>query len=85
MSGVAKTPAANQLFNVNDGAVRLEKDKANLFHHVVAKLLYLCKRTHQDIQTTVAFLCTKVKSPDIDDYKKLTRVINISGTHKTLH
>ena len=75
MSGVAKTPAANHLINVNDGAIRLEKEKADLFHHIVAKLLYLCKGTHQDIQTAVAFLCTRVKSPDMDDYKKLTRVI----------
>jgi len=60
MSGVAKTPAANHLFNIDDGVVRLKKDKANLFHHVVAKLLYLCKRTHQDIQTAMAFLCTRV-------------------------
>jgi len=32
-------------------------------------------RTRQDIQTAVAFLCARVKSPDKDDYKKLTRVI----------
>jgi len=37
--------------------------------------LYLCKRTLQDIQTAVAFLCTRVKNPDIDDYKKLAHVI----------
>ena len=29
----------------------------------------------QDIQTAVAFLCTQVQSPDEDDYKKLTRVM----------
>ena len=58
MSGVAKTQAANHLFNVNDGAIKLEKEKADLFHHMVARLLYLCKRTQQDIQTAVAFLCT---------------------------
>jgi len=42
---------------------------------MVAKLLYLCRRTRQDIQTAVAFLCTRVQNPDEDDYKKLTRVI----------
>jgi len=56
------------LFNINDRAVRLEKDKADLFHHIVAKLLYLGKRTGQDIQTALAFLCTRVKSPDVDEY-----------------
>jgi len=75
MEGTAKTTATCNLFNVNDGARKLEEKKAQLFHHLVAKLLYLCDRTRQDIQMAVAFLCTRVKSPDKDDYKKLTRVI----------
>jgi len=75
MEGNAKTPAAIYLFNTNDGANKLPEDKAQLFHHIVAKLLYLCRRTQQDIQTAVAFLCTRVKNPDEDDCKKLARVI----------
>ena len=35
----------------------------------------LCKRARPDIQTAVAFLCTRVKCPDVDDYRKLTRVM----------
>ena len=46
-----------------------------MFHNLVAKLLYLSKFTRQDIQTTVAFLCTRVGEPDTDDYKKLTKVM----------
>ena len=61
MNGTAKTPAANHLLNVNDRAIKLQKDKADFFHYIVAKLLYLCRRTQQDIQTDVAFLCTRVK------------------------
>jgi len=75
MAGTAKTPAACHLFNTDDGATKLDEKKAQLFHHMVAKLLYLCRRTRQDIQTAIAFLCTRVKSPDEDDYKKLTRVV----------
>jgi len=75
MYGTAKTPKANHLFNVNDDAKKLPKDKAQLFHHVIAKLSYLCRRTWQDIQTAVAFLCTIVKCPDKDDYKKFSMVI----------
>jgi len=43
--GIAKTPATCHLFNVNDGARKLPEEKAQLFHHMVAKLLYLCHRT----------------------------------------
>jgi len=41
MSGTAKPTAAYHLFNVNDGTTKLQRDKAGLFHHIVAKLLYL--------------------------------------------
>lgn len=47
----------------------------------MAKLLYLCKRARPDIKNAVAFLCTRVKSPDSDDYKKLVRVMKyLRGT-----
>jgi len=55
MNGLAKTPAATHLFNVNPEAKKLSEEKGQLFHHLVAKLLYLCRRTRQDIKTAVAF------------------------------
>jgi hypothetical protein len=42
---------------------------------MTAKLLFLGKRAHPDIQTAITFLTTRVKRPDKDDYKKLGRVI----------
>jgi len=75
MSGLATTPASNHLFNTDPGCTKLGVEKGHLFHHLVQKLLYLCKHTRQDIQTAVAFLCTRVRDPDTDDYKKLTKVM----------
>jgi len=69
MNGAAKTLAANHLFNVNPDTRKLPETTAQLFHHLVAKLLYISRCTRQDIQTAVAFLCTCVQSPDEDDYK----------------
>ena len=46
-----------------------------IIHLLTAKLLSLWKRARPDIQTATAFLCTRVKRPDRDDYKKLTRVM----------
>ena len=71
MNGVSTTPATLHLFNINDGAEKFDKNKAQIFHHLVAKLLYPSGRNRQDIQKAVAFLCTRVQSPDPDDYKKL--------------
>jgi len=61
MNGVSKVPAAGHLFNINPDATKLPVDKAQLFHHLVVKMLYLCSCTRQDIQIAVALLCTKVK------------------------
>jgi hypothetical protein len=84
MNGVSKIPAAGHLFNINPDATKLPEDKAQLFHHLVAKLLYLCRRTRQDLQTAVAFLCTRVKEPDEDDYKKLIKVMQYIRNTKHL-
>ena len=68
MAGTAATPAANHLFDVQENGTKLDQQKSDFFHHNVAKLLFLCKRARPDIQTAVAFLCTRVKSSDEDDY-----------------
>jgi hypothetical protein len=60
---------------VNPLATRLGKQQAETFHHLVAMMLYLCKRVRPDIHTAVAFLCTRVSAPDEDDYKKLARCV----------
>ena len=71
MAGESLTPAGNHLFTVNPDAVALSTQESDLFHHYVAKLLFLCKHARPDIQTAVAFLSTRVKAPDQDDLKKL--------------
>jgi hypothetical protein len=76
MDGESASPAPNHLFEVNmENPAMLNKEQADMFHHNVAKLLFLCKRAWPDVQTAVAFLCTRVKGPDTDDYKKLTQVM----------
>jgi hypothetical protein len=72
MNGIANTPAAEHLFKINTvNPTNLNEEQSMLFHHYTAKLLFLCKRARPDIQTAVAFLSTRVKGPDTDDYKKL--------------
>ena len=76
MKGESATPAAAHLFEMNQtNATLLDAETADEFHHIVAKLLSLCKQAQLDIQTSVSFLCTQVKAPDTDDYKKLAWVI----------
>jgi hypothetical protein len=75
MDGTATSPAAQYLFQVKEGIELLDKTKSEFFHATVAKLLFLCKRGRPDIQTAIAFLCTRVQQPTKDDYNKLSRCI----------
>jgi hypothetical protein len=77
------TPAADHLFTVREEskAKFLPEAQAQAFHHTVAQLLFLCKRTRTDIQTAVSFLTTCVKRLDKDDWGKLKRVLRyLRGT-----
>ena len=73
--GEAQTPAVNHLFTVNEDWKKLNIKKADTFHHYLAKLLFMTKRTRPDIGTAIAFLCTRVKGPDMHDWKKLGRTM----------
>jgi hypothetical protein len=79
----AATPAAEHLFQVrNDSEAEiLSEMKAQEFHHITAQLLFLSARARRDIQVAVAFLTTRVKKPDTDDWGKLRRVLKyLKGT-----
>ena len=71
-----KTPAADHLFQTNEDAGKLNKKMKEDYHTFVAKSLFLCKRGRPDIQTAVAFLTTRVQEPDVDDWKKLVRMLS---------
>ena len=73
----------NQLFKVDEDSPRLPLKDAKLFHHHVARLLFVSKRARPNIQACVAFLCTRVKSSTEQDYKKLGKVV--SYLKETVH
>jgi hypothetical protein len=77
MAGEAPTSAANHLFSVNDNQTKVDEQKAQFFHTYKAKALFLCKRARSNLQTAVAFLCTRVQSCDEDDYKKLIWMLQL--------
>jgi hypothetical protein len=76
------TPAAEGLFEAGEGP-RLEKAQAELFHTIVAKGLFVCKRARPDIHPTTALLCTRVREPIQDDWDKLVRLMRyLNGTRE---
>jgi hypothetical protein len=75
MNGTSPTPASDNLFDVDDESPPLNEKESDFFHHSTARLLFATKRARPDLQVVVAYLCTRVKSPNQSDYRKLTRVI----------
>jgi hypothetical protein len=83
ITGTRTTPAGDHLFRVRDAskARLLPEEKATLFHHAVAQLLFLSAQAHCDIQPVTAFLTTRVKSPDEENLGKLKRLVQyLKGT-----
>jgi hypothetical protein len=65
----------------DDERTTLGEEQARAFHHAVAQRFFATARARKDIQHTVAFLTTRVKSPDEDDWTKLKRLLKyIRGT-----
>jgi hypothetical protein len=76
----ATTPAAEDLFAAGDSK-KLPKEQAEEYHTFVAKALFACRRARPDIHLAVAVLCTRVKSPNHDDWTKLCRMLKFcNGT-----
>ena len=65
------TAAPEDLFKINEDSMKLNSDMATAFHNIVAKVLYMVKRARPDASVPIAFLTTRVRSPDIDDWRKL--------------
>ncbi len=68
------TPATGNEFKTRDREVKkLSKKQAANFHATVARLLFVAKRGRLDILLlAVSFLTTRVREPDLDDWKKMS-------------
>jgi hypothetical protein len=75
MNGTAPTPASDHLYETEDESPALNEKESDFFHRTTARLLFAAKRARPDLQVAVAYLCTRVKSPNQSDYRKLTWVI----------
>jgi hypothetical protein len=75
MERKAETPAGENLFETNPICGKLNADSKEVFHTLVAKMLFLAKLARPDILTAVSYLCKRTQAPIDDDWKKLTRLV----------
>ena len=79
-----KTPAGDHLFKVNKSANKLNNKLKDVFHTTVAQALFLSIQSRIDIKLPVAFLTTRVRSPDMDDWHKMIRLLSYLKRYKYL-
>ena len=72
---VPTTAAKNDLFSFNKSDPFIPLRKQKVFRTVVAKLIFISKRTRMDIQPTLSYLCTKQEKATSDDWQKLRRLM----------
>ncbi len=79
----ARTSAApNDLFVVDKDAEKLSEESSIAFHHLVAKTLYVSKCARPDVSSAIAFLTTRVRAPDINDWRKLSHLMEYPRTDR---
>jgi Reverse transcriptase (RNA-dependent DNA polymerase) len=68
-------PWNENLFKEDEKAIRLSKERSEMFHKIVAKGLFASKRGRPDILPAITYLCTKVKAPNENDWLKLRKMM----------
>eukprot|EP01040_Poterioochromonas_malhamensis_P013796 gene13796-15214_t len=82
IKGISTVPASSDLFEIGDSS-ELDPKRKEIFHSVVAKLLYISKRTRPDILTAISFLTTRVTKSTERDWSKLQKVLRyLNGTRE---
>ncbi len=67
--------APDNLFVVNEDCKKVSDEVAAAFHTIVAKTLYVTKQARPDTSLAIAFLTTRVRDPDTDDWEKLCHLM----------
>ena len=85
LKGYAPNPHQDHLFSIrpDDDPKKepLGEEMASQFHRTTAQLLFMSMRARPDVQTAVSFFTTRVRAPDMDDWKKLRHcMLYLKGT-----
>jgi hypothetical protein len=67
--------APEDLFRVDEKLCKLKPVVAKCFHNIAANTLYVTKWAKPDSAVAIAFLTTRVREPDVDDWRKLCHLM----------
>ncbi len=72
----SRTSAApDDLFVVDKDAEKLSEEASTAFHNLVTKTLYVSKHARPNLSNAIAFLTTRVRVLDINDWRKLSHMM----------
>ena len=69
------SPAKSGLFTVNSNSESLSEEKMDIFHSVIAIMLYLSRRVRPDLDAVIYFLTQCVSCSDVEDWGILRRML----------
>jgi hypothetical protein len=78
------TAAPDDLFKVDEDAMKLDQAGAKALHNITAKGIYVTKRARPDISLSIAFLITRVEGPDIGNWCKLCHLVEYLRSRRVL-
>ena len=67
-TGSEKTPGAEDLFWLGEDT-KLDKERADELSSIVEKGLFVSKQARPGIQPPIGVLCTRVKAPNVSDWR----------------
>jgi len=76
LDGETKYPWTEKLFSVDKNSPVLSTESSNSFQTHTMKVMYLAKRARPDVLPAVIFLSSKVKTPTLQDWAKLRKMMN---------
>lgn len=71
----ANTPAKHYMFKSTE-SIPFSVEKIEIFHHIVAKLVYIPKRARVNIDLAVSYLCTLVSCSTYDYWENPRRLLH---------
>ena len=79
--GTKSSAAASNLFEVDEDSEKLSPRKAEAFHSLVAKILFVTKRARPNTGLSISFLANRVRDPSKQDWEILVHLFKyLRGT-----
>jgi len=69
------TPAGENILKNDCSSTRLDNNRAEIFHSIAAKILWIIPRIRPDISFPISFLCSRVGCSTEEDWAKLNRLL----------